>query len=219
MTHGGGPWLAPGQKEGSGRGIFWIMGIVCLVGVLVIVGGIVALYVMLAQSKAQGSTSRASGPARSSAPGTPPADASPTDTSSIPESSTPSRERDSSFPAVRPAADLPPGERTLLGFEVSIEASDLRYRVMDAFGETIYNCLFSTDIRNLTDQPLAVTAEFRTAGAPHLTWDGSSPFELEPGESTERILGWDGLSAAEVGITESECAGPVELTRLVVAPG
>lgn len=219
MTYGGGPWLAPGQKEGSGRGIFWIMGIVCLVGVLVIVGGIVALYVMLAQSKDQGSTSRASGPARSSAPGTPPADDSPTDTSSIPESSAPSRERDSSFPEVRPAADLPPGERTPLGFEVMIEASDLRYRVMDAFGETIYNCLFSTDIRNLTDQPLAVTAEFRTAGAPHLTWDGRSPFELEPGESTERILGWDGLSAAEVGITESECAGTVELTRLVVAPG
>lgn len=186
---------------------------------LVIVGGIVTLYVMLAQSKDQGSTSRASGPARSSAPGTPPADASPTDTSSDRESSAPTRERRSSFPEVRPAADLPPGERAPLGVEVMIEASDLRYRVMDAFGETIYNCLFSTDIRNLTDQPLAVTAEFRTAGAPHLTWDGRSPFELEPGESTERILGWDGLSAAEVGITESECAGPVELTRLVVAPG
>ena len=219
MTHGGGPWLAPGQKEGSGRGIFWIMGIVCLVGVLVIVGGIVTLYVMLAQSKDQGSTSRASGPARSSAPGTPPADASPTDTASDSESSAPTRERRSSFPEVRPAADLPPGERAPLGVEVMIEASDLRYRVMDAFGETIYNCLFSTEIRNLTDQPLEVTAAFRTAGAPHLTWDGSSPFELEPGESTERILGWDGLSAAEVGITESECAGPVELTRLVVAPG
>ncbi|AWH91326.1 hypothetical protein A6035_03135 [Dietzia lutea] len=127
--------------------------------------------------------------------------------------------RPDSFPQVRPAADLLPADGRRLGTEVEVSTSPLRYRVMDFFDEPIYNCIFSVDLGNLSDRPLAVSVAFRTTGAPRAEWADSEPTTIGARERSELIVGWDGLSPDEVPPTESECAGPVELTRLAVTPG
>ncbi|GAA4260689.1 hypothetical protein GCM10022294_06230 [Dietzia aurantiaca] len=106
-----------------------------------------------------------------------------------------------------------------MGVEVDIQTSELRYVVMDMLDESICNCIFSAGFQCLTGQPVVVTAAFRTAGDPQRGWAGGSPERLEPNDSTKQALGWDGLSPAEVGLSADECAGGVELTELVVAPG
>ncbi|MBB0968633.1 hypothetical protein G6016_06610 [Dietzia aerolata] len=148
-----------------------------------------------------------------------------------PSSPTPTTEPDSSgaggdpirkpprFPQVQPAADLPEDQAAALGVDVDIQTSELRYVVLDMFDEPIYNCIFSADFQNLTDQPIEVTAEFQTTGDTRLEWSSGSPNDFAPNDSTELVLGWDGLSREEVGLSEDECTGSVELTFLEVASG
>lgn len=144
---------------------------------------------------------------------------SPVPTAPTSPTTAPSTGRPAPLPQVRPAADLPPEQARSLGTEVEVGTSPLRYRVLDAFDEPIYHCLFSVELENLTDRPVAVHVGFRTAGEPGAQWTGDEPETLDPGQRSELILGWDGLSPDELGISEEQCAGPVELTRLDVAPG
>lgn len=114
-----------------------------------------------------------------------------------------------------PAPELPADQEEKLGSEIQIHASDLRYREIDVFGMT-YNCLFSVDISNLTDQSRTVEMEFRVAGEPDVVWGGNGPTEIDADSTTELVLGWDATRPEDLEIGQDKCTGPVELTALEV---
>lgn len=205
-----GPWRAQGPNHDLRRdnGVWWMLGLVALGGVLVIAA--IATFVVSANPL---------GRPGFTAEGFPPPTTSVPSSSSSPGAAAPSGNRPESFPPARRAMDLPDDEARHLGTQVTVSVSTLRYVVMDFLDEPIYNCVFSVDLENVSDQPLAVNPAFRSVTAPHAVWANDQLAPLAAGERSERVLGWDGLSPEEVGVTESECAGPVELTRLVVAPG
>lgn len=216
-----GEWRPP-REQGDwhrGGGTAWLVGGVAVLGVLAVAA--TAAFVAL---PADGD--RWTVMTDGSSPGVASAGEEPSARVALPEPSAPSqvvdpptRGRPDSFPRVRPAADLPPEDARRLGTEVEVSTSVLRYRVMDFFDEPIYNCIFSVDLENLSDRPLAVSVGFRTTGAPQVEWADSEPTTIGPRNRSELIVGWDGPSPEEVPLTESECAGPVELTRLAVIPG
>lgn len=239
MTYGGGPsqapghgqapgegrrsgaWTAPGQENENSNAIWWILGIVCAVGLIIVAAGAIALAGVVEQFMKSGLGPN-SAPATSSSftPAARPTSSAPAARPHSAEGpASPSIRVSPRFPQVQPAAEMPREDAAELGVEVDIQTSELRYVVMDMFDEPIYNCIFSADFQNLTDQPLVVTVAFRTTGDPQMEWAGGSPKRLEPNDSTKLALGWDGLSPAEVGLSENECTGGVELTELVVAPG
>lgn len=213
MTYGGGPWTAPGQKNGNSNAIWWILGAICAAGLIIAVVGALALATVLGQSMNSGTgpnlvpTSSSSSFTPAARPSSPAAPAAP----SVRESPR--------FPQVQPAAELPRDDAAALGVEVDIQTSELRYAVLDMFDETIYNCIFSADFQNLTDRPVEVTMAFRTTGDPRMEWAGGAPKKLDPNGSATLALGWDGLTPDDVGLSEEECTGGVELTELVVASG
>lgn len=221
LEHTSGPWTAPGQKNGNSNAIWWILGAICAAGLIIVVVGALALAAVVGRSMNSGPgpnpvptssssftpAARPTSSAPAARPGSPGAPAAP------------SMRESPRFPQVQPAAELPRDDAAALGVEVDIQTSELRYVVMDMFDETIYNCLFSADFQNLTDRPLEVTTAFRTTGDPQMDWAAGAPRKLDPNGSATLALGWDGLTPGEVGLSEEECTGGVELTVLTVASG
>lgn len=210
--HGG--WQPPGHQYGRGHGawVWWLLGGIALLVLVAI--AVAAAFVVTTINAAARPDHGASGPQPSAFPSAPAFE--PTPSSTRPSEPAPTtRNRPESFPEVQLAAGLPPEQARLLGSEVSVATSDLRYLVLEGFGEPIYHCLFSVDLENLTDRTIEVGVAFRMVGAPGAEWAGS-PTELTPGQQSETIKGWDGLSREEVGVSEAQCEGPVELTELTV---
>ncbi|HIW68097.1 MAG TPA: hypothetical protein H9878_08180 [Candidatus Dietzia merdigallinarum] len=218
-------WQQPGEQNKKSNAVWWVLGSLGVLGLIAVVVagiGVTRMLNNLDVSEESQNSAVAASSSSSSSSSTPP---------TRPSSPTPTTEPDSSgaggdpirkpprFPQVKPAADLPEDQAAALGVDVDIQTSELRYVVLDMFGEPIYNCIFSADFQNLTDQPIEVTAEFQTTGDTRLEWSSGSPNDFAPNDSTELVLGWDGLSREEVGLSEDECTGPVELTFLEVASG
>ena len=218
--HPSGPWTAPGQKNGNSNAIWWILGAICAAGVIIVVVGAIALATVVGQSVNAGTGPNSVPSSSSFTPVARPASSAPAARPTSPGApATPSIRQSPRFPRVQPAAELPRDDAAALGVEVDIQTSGLRYVVLDMFDEPIYNCLFSADFQNLTDRPVEVTMAFRTTGDPQMDWAGGAPKKLEPSGSAKLALGWDGLTPDEVGLSEDECTGGVELTELVVASG
>lgn len=210
----GGGWQPPGHQYGRRQGtwVWWLLGGIALLVLVAI--AVAAAFVVTTINAAARPDHGASGPQPSAFPSAPAFE--PTPRSTRPSEPAPStRNRPESFPEVRRAADLPPEQARLLGTEVAVTTSSLRYFVLNGFGKPIYHCVFTVDLENLTDRTIEVGTAFRMAGAPGAEWTGS-PKELTPGQKSEAIKGWDGLSPEEVGVSEAQCEGPVELTELTV---
>lgn len=188
---------APAQRRDfrEGNGLWWLLGGVVAVATVTVVVAAAALVLLL----------REIGGTAAPAPTTTPAPPAPG--------------RPAELPPVRASADLPPQDAEALGTAVEVTVSPLRYRVIEVFGTTSYNCLFSVGVRNLTAEPQEVRMGFRAKGAPTAVWEGDRPTALDPGERRELVLGWDGATPEEVELDEARCTGPVELTALGVAPG
>lgn len=224
----GPPWdpsePASGRRFTDGNGLWWLLGGVSVVGVLVVVG-LVAVFASVVRDLGEDRTRSTSATGTSatpvplfptSAPGrpTPP----PSGPRTSPRSTT-TPSRPAELPRVRTVADLPPASAGLLGESVDIGATPLRYRVFDVFGTTLYHCLFSVNVENLSRTSQNVTMAFRVAGTPEIVWSSDEANEVPAGDVKELVLGWDGDSPEDVGISESQCEGDVELTDLQVTPG
>lgn len=212
-----GGWQPPGHQYSSGprAWVWWLIGGIALLVLMAV--AVAAAFVVTTVNAAARPDRGASGLRPSAFPTAPAFDPTPRSTRSTAPATT-TRNRPDSFPEVRRADALPPEQSRLLGTEVSVTTSGLRYVVLDGFSEPIYHCLFSVDLENLTDRTVELGVAFRMVGAPAAEWAGS-PMELTPGQSSERVLGWDGLSPEEVGVSEAQCEGPVELTELTVTGG
>lgn len=121
------------------------------------------------------------------------------------------------LPPVTPASSLPADQAAHLGTVLNIGAGQLRYQEAEIFGVFVYQCLFSIDMTSLSDTGQEVTMGFAVPGS-NARWEGSST-ELAAGETRELVLGWESESATDLGITEAECTGPVELDKLEIQPG
>lgn len=206
---------APAQRRDfrEGNGLWWLLGGVVAVATVTVVVAAAALVLLL----------REIGGTAAPAPTTTPAPAPAGEGRALARGTTtpapPAPGRPAELPPVRASADLPPQDAEALGTAVEVTVSPLRYRVIEVFGTTSYNCLFSVGVRNLTAEPQEVRMGFRATGAPTAVWEGDRPTALDPGERRELVLGWDGATPEEVELDEARCTGPVELTALGVAPG
>lgn len=117
------------------------------------------------------------------------------------------------------AESLPAEQAELLGSVVDVNISTLRYGEGELFDQYFYRCIFSVYYQNLTDVTQDLTVSYRVPAVPDLTWESSRVTTLEGGEVSELVLGWENTSPEELGITEGECQGYVELTSLEVTPG
>lgn len=125
---------------------------------------------------------------------------------------------ESDLPPVTEADSLPADDAQMLGDVIDIRTSDLRYNEGEIFGIYSYRCLFDAHLENVSDVEQEFEMEFGVPHMPEQTWSGN-PTTLAPGERSRLVLGWESTSLDELELTESECAGGVELVALTVDPG
>ena len=225
-------WQPPGRPTTGNRGVvFAIAGAAVAVAVAVVV---VVVMVLSGGSEPDGESGGPDVPPPTDAPTSAPAPTAtdePEETedpasSQDPEPSTdPSTDPDptdspppaqSDRPQVQESDDLPQADSEALGTIIDIRTSPLRYNEFESFGVYTHICVFTADLSNLTDETQTFDYSFRALELDDFDWSTSNPQELAPGESREIVMGKEGESVEDLGITPEECTGEVELTSLRV---
>lgn len=146
-------------------------------------------------------------------------DSEPSPTPTDDDSSPSEQSTGSDLPPVVEADSLLAEGAEALGTVIEITASPLRYGEGEAFGVYFYRCIFSLHLHNLTDVAQEYEMGLQIPGFGDMQWESDEPRALEAGELSELVLGWEVDDADELGVTEDECQGDVELYTLSVDPG